>query len=53
VFWQDFERWRLTQTGLDISEEAMSRSDTQRQSPSEIARSNLPPQAARIVAEFG
>ncbi len=55
VFWQDFERWRAAQTGLDLTEceSASSGREAQRQSRVTQAGSSLPPQAARIVAEFG
>jgi hypothetical protein len=55
VFWQDFERWRAAQTGLTAAERepGLSSSGTQHRSSVTTARSSLPPQAARIVAEFG
>ena len=53
VFWQDFEQWRATQTGLSGSErEPVPSHDTRRCAVTKT-QSRLPPQAARIVAEFG
>jgi hypothetical protein len=52
VFWQDFERWRAVQTGLSDLEAGGSK--LQEKAQSVAARTvGLPPQAARIVAEFG
>jgi len=55
VFWQDFERWRATQTGLNEAERgsALNGTERQHQTPASTPRRGLPPQAARIVAQFG
>jgi hypothetical protein len=54
VFWQDFERWRVIQTGLRDLDNRPSRNTSEARSPaSGMSATDLPPQAARIVAEFG
>ena len=54
VFWQDFERWRVIQMGLNDLDSRPPRDPSEARSPigARSAR-ELPPQAARIVAEFG
>jgi hypothetical protein len=51
VFWQDFERWRDAQTGL--SNCGVPRSAGEGQCRRDKATMDLPPQACRIVDEFG
>ena len=54
VFWQDFERWRVIQMGLSDLDNRPSRSASDARSSSGArSAADLPPQAARIVAEFG
>jgi hypothetical protein len=54
VFWQDFERWRAAQTGLGEFDDKPPRSGIEAQSRGGgRPATDLPPQAARIVAEFG
>ena len=52
VFWQDFERWRNAQTGLS-KQDVPGRTDERAWYRDGNKETNLPPQAARIVAEFG
>ena len=54
VFWQDFERWRLAQTGLgDLDGKAGPNAVEAGVPLGGRSAMDLPPQAARIVAEFG
>ena len=54
VFWHDFERWRDAQTGLNLLErEVPAAADETRCCRDSKAATDLPPQAARIVADFG
>lgn len=54
VFWQDFERWRAAQTGLSDLDDRPPRSALEARSRGGgKPATDLPPQAARIVAEFG
>jgi hypothetical protein len=52
VFWQDFERWRAVQTGLGDIDREQPRLKRRSEGMAAPAM-DLPPQAARIVAEFG
>jgi hypothetical protein len=54
VFWQDFERWRDAQTGLSpLMGKKLDTTGETRCRRADRAATDLPPQAARIVAEFG
>ena len=54
VFWQDFERWRAAQTGVsDLDDRPSRNAAAARNAGRSKPATDLPPQAARIVAEFG
>ena len=52
VFWQDFEAWRGAQAGLRQTDVTQSPNETPWSRDGKAA-TDLPPQAARIIAEFG
>jgi hypothetical protein len=54
VFWQDFGRWRAVQTGLNDLDDKRPRNGVEARSRGGgRPATDLPPQAARIVAGFG